>query len=103
MRTLVDIPDNDIEQLDLIARRDKLSRAELLRQAVALYLDREKQKASDAAVDDYFGYLKNAPDAFGGKDAIAYQNDMRTEWEQPETDYSKWAMHDSGSSEYRGK
>ena len=38
MRTLVDIPDDDIERLDALAARSKRSRAAAIREAVKLYL-----------------------------------------------------------------
>ena len=38
MRTLVDIPDEDIEKLDALAAKEKRSRAATIRDAVKLYL-----------------------------------------------------------------
>ena len=38
MRTLVDIPDEDIEKLDVLASRSKRSRAAAIRDAIRLYL-----------------------------------------------------------------
>lgn len=38
MRTLVDIPDDDIRKLDALASRAKRSRASAIREAVKLYL-----------------------------------------------------------------
>ena len=38
MRTLVDIPDEDIEKLDALATKGKRSRASTIREAVKLYL-----------------------------------------------------------------
>jgi predicted transcriptional regulator len=38
MRTLVDIPDEDIEKLDALASKSKRSRASTIREAVKLYL-----------------------------------------------------------------
>lgn len=38
MRTLVDIPDDDVEQLDRIAAGQKRSRASVIREALRQYL-----------------------------------------------------------------
>ena len=38
MRTLVDIPEADIEELDAIAAKSKRSRAAAIREAIKLYL-----------------------------------------------------------------
>jgi predicted transcriptional regulator len=38
MRTLVDIPDDDIKKLDALASKSKRSRAAAIREAVKLYL-----------------------------------------------------------------
>ncbi|MEI9978857.1 MAG: CopG family transcriptional regulator [Edaphobacter sp.] len=38
MRTLVDIPEDELEELNLLSRSRKVSRAELIRQAVAGFL-----------------------------------------------------------------
>lgn len=42
MRTLVNIPDADIEALDRIAAEKQVSRASLIREAVGDLLDRNK-------------------------------------------------------------
>ena len=59
MRTLVDIPDEDIQKLDAIAAQEKRSRASAIRDAVKLYL------------------VKNAADRDDIGDAVEYQRAMR--------------------------
>ncbi|MGI8782593.1 MAG: CopG family transcriptional regulator [Acidobacteriota bacterium] len=38
MRTIVDLPDDQIEALDVFCRKEKISRAEAVRRAVARFL-----------------------------------------------------------------
>jgi len=71
MRTLVDLGDAQIDALDELSKREKRSRAALIRQAI----------------DDYLRsrYDKQEGDAFGrwGKrkvDGLAYQKKVRGEW-----------------------
>lgn len=70
MRALVDIPDKQIDDLTVICEAKKLSRAEAIRQAIALYIERNKPGAVDA-----FGLWKNRK-----VDGLAYQEQVRSEW-----------------------
>lgn len=71
MRTLVDIEDMQIERLDELARREKRSRASLIRQALREYLDaRAASRAEDA-----FGLWRGR-----AGDGMAYQERVRSEW-----------------------
>lgn len=71
MRTLVDIEDGQIRDLDELARRAKLSRAALIRQAIAEFVG----KSLRGAVDEAFGL-------WGDRkiDGLAYQREVRKEW-----------------------
>ena len=69
MRTIVDIPENDVKALDSLGKKENLSRAELVRRAVQSYLEAAQRK-STAAVDEYFGFLKDCPEAFDGLDSL---------------------------------
>ena len=102
MRTIVDLPEEQIKALDLIGDDEKVSRTELVRRAVDLYLSEEKKKRSDAAVDQYHGFLKDVPEAFDGLEADEYVQKIRSEWDSRDQKYGKWAMHDSGNAEYDG-
>ena len=71
MRTLVDLGETQIQALDEISRKEKRSRAALIRQAIDDYLARRRSKQEG--------------DAFGlwGKrkvDGLAYQKKVRREW-----------------------
>ncbi len=71
MRTLVDLGDTRIRALDELSRKDKRSRAVLIRQAIDDYLAKRCSKQEG--------------DAFGlwGKrkvDGLAFQEKVRREW-----------------------
>jgi metal-responsive CopG/Arc/MetJ family transcriptional regulator len=71
MRTLVDLGDTQIQALDELSKKEKRSRAALIRQAIDDYLEKRRDKQDS--------------DAFGlwGKrkmDGLAYQEKVRGEW-----------------------
>lgn len=70
MRTIVDIPEADLERLSGICEAEGISRAEAVRRAVKLYL--EKQSAGGK---DVFGMWKDR-----GIDALEYERSLREEW-----------------------
>jgi metal-responsive CopG/Arc/MetJ family transcriptional regulator len=72
MRTLVDLPEGELEQLNALGRSRKVSRAELIRQAVAGFLAQNK-----AGLDDSFGMWKRK-----GEGGVEYQQRLRNEWER---------------------
>lgn len=71
MRTLVDLPRQDVEALDRIALRHEASRAKIIRQAVREYLARTDPSKDDAA----FGLWSDR-----AEDGLAYQRRLRSEW-----------------------
>lgn len=72
MRTLVDLPDEQIKALKSISRQEHLSRAELIRRAISDYLENREKVAQD----DAFGLWKNKK-----QDGLAYQFKIRKDWE----------------------
>jgi len=70
MRTLVDIPDAQIEALDKLAAAKQVSRASLIREAVGDLLDRRK----DDVVRSGFGLWGNS------EDGLVVQRRLRSEW-----------------------
>ena len=70
MRTLVDIPDRQIKDLIAICEAEKVSRAEVIRRAISLYLKNKKLEEVDA-----FGIWKDK-----NVDGLIYQEQMRSEW-----------------------
>ena len=74
MRTLVDIPDDQIEELNKLAEREKVSRASLVRRAVADLLA-SKRKARGDGIAAAFGLWADRQE-----DGLAYQERLRSEW-----------------------
>ncbi len=72
MRTIVDLPTEQIEALKRMGKRSQLSRAELMRRAVAEYVARHQPDQGD----DAFGLWKKQP-----VDGVEYQQHLREEWE----------------------
>lgn len=72
MRTIIDLPDTQLELLSNVAVQEKISRAELIRRAVADYL----QRCAVAPDDDAFGVWKQR-----GEEGVAYQQRLREEWD----------------------
>ncbi len=71
MRTLVDIPDEDVEQLDALAADAKRSRAAEIREAVRMHLDR---RSNNDWIRRGAGYWKGRTDI---GDAVEYQRSAR--------------------------
>jgi len=73
MRTLVDIPDDQIAELTRLAEQEKVSRAALVREAITDLLAK-KHPQNDDAIAAAFGIR---PDM---EDGLAYQERLRSEW-----------------------
>lgn len=71
MRTLVDIPADDLARLDALASKDKRSRAATIREAIKLYLLSGNDKDW---IDRGRGYWKDRNDI---GDGLAYQLAIR--------------------------
>lgn len=83
MRTLVDIPDDDIRWLDGKAEAEGKSRAAIVREALAAY---RADRSSDW-IDRGFGLWKDREDI---DDALRLQRRMRAEWTRPwDPDYDE--------------
>jgi metal-responsive CopG/Arc/MetJ family transcriptional regulator len=71
MRTLIDIPENQLAELALICANRQQSRAEVVRQAIGAYIAQQTRP--------------EAAQAFGswgaGEDGVAYQQRLRSEWQ----------------------
>jgi metal-responsive CopG/Arc/MetJ family transcriptional regulator len=72
MRTLVDLPEEHIKVLKQLSEQSQLSRAELVRRAVAEYLQRHQLGAAENA----FGIWRYEP-----RDGLDYQRGLREEWD----------------------
>jgi predicted transcriptional regulator len=71
MRTLIDIDEKHIRELDRLAKAQNRSRASVVREAVSDYL---RRKAADTDKDG-FGLWGQ-----GKVDGLAYQDKIRGEW-----------------------
>ena len=72
MRTIIEISDEQLKGLSYICERKNISRAELIRQAISLYLQENISVKNDYS----FGIWKNK-----AIDSVDYQNKLREEWE----------------------
>jgi hypothetical protein len=71
MRTIIELPDDQLEALADLCRREGISRAEAIRQAIAHFTRGRRSKAVAAA----FGLWRNRP-----IDGLEYQRRLRDEW-----------------------
>ncbi len=77
MRTIVDLPEELVAQLDALRQKKRLSRAELIRRAVRLYLKQAGQPDPKQG-DKAFGLWRTRQ-----TDGLAYEDAIRQEWETP--------------------
>ena len=75
MRTLIDIPDEDLQWLDRKAKSEGKSRAAVIRDAVTQFRAAESRRG----IERYFGLWKDRSDIGDGLD---YQRRMRGEWDR---------------------
>jgi metal-responsive CopG/Arc/MetJ family transcriptional regulator len=71
MRTLVDIPEEDLKALDDLGERRRASRAKMIRQAVREFLVNNRR----ASADEAFGLWRDQ-----GVDGLEFQERLRAEW-----------------------
>lgn len=71
MRTIIELPEEQVRRLADICRRESVSRAEVIRRAISSYLDAR--------------YVADREDAFGiwrerNVDGLRYERRLRREW-----------------------
>lgn len=71
MRTIIDLPEDQLEALDGICRRERISRAEAIRRGVALLI----REGGSVDVRAAFGLWRER-----AEDGLAYQQRLREEW-----------------------
>ncbi len=76
MRTLVDIPDDDLAIIDAVVKARSISRAEFIRRAIAQSLTTHRKTQIKKAREAAFGLL-----AGRSIDGMEYQKRIRQEWE----------------------
>jgi len=70
MRIVVDIPEKQIKELTAISQAEKVSRTEVIREAIDYYLEKKRSQTEDT-----FGLWKDRQ-----VDGLAYQEQARSEW-----------------------
>ena len=73
MRTIIDLPDNQVKALRTICEQTRLSRAELIRRAVDDYLGRHLPENDIHA----FGLWRSR-----AEDGLSYQNRVTKDWDE---------------------
>jgi hypothetical protein len=73
MRTIIELPAEQIEALDAVCKREGISRAEAIRRAVAIY---NREQVADPG--PAFGIWRGR---WGVADGVAYQRRARREWD----------------------
>ena len=73
MRTIVDLPVDQVNALKNLGERLNLPRAELVRRAVADYIARNRPPPDDVA----FGLWRDHPE-----EGLRYQERLRSEWDE---------------------
>lgn len=73
MRTIIDLPQEQIDALDRL-RGNERSRAAVIREAVALYLERRTSNLADLPA---FGIWSDRQ-----IDSLAYEEALRSEWQR---------------------
>lgn len=73
MRTIIDIPDIQVKVLNKLSKKKRVSRAEIIRQALTNYIanDSKTKKSYKKA----FGLWKDKK-----LDSVEYQKNLRNEW-----------------------
>ena len=107
MRTIVDIPEDQIKALDSLGKKEDVSRAELVRRAINRYLETETAKSAEA-IDKYFGLFKGDDAVFGGMDGLEYQQKIRAEWDERDAETEKRlksyaGLHDHAGQDYKSR
>lgn len=79
MRTIIDLPDDQLLGLDAICAAEHISRAEIIRRAVGAFLDERaaREAAFRRAVDRGFGMWKDRE-----LDGLELERQLRAEWER---------------------
>ena len=77
MRTIIDLPEYQVDALRLLEKRKNVSRAELIRQAVAQYVVRNAE-----ATEAFGAWKSKAPILKTAMNGVAVQKKLRAEWDR---------------------
>jgi len=76
VRTIVDLPVEQIRALDAYGKKHGISRAETVRRAVAMFLPKRRPRKLDFRNHPAFGAWRDRD-----VDAVEYQRKLRAEWD----------------------
>lgn len=79
MRTIVDLPKEQIKALDSYAKSKGISRAAAVRESVAAYLPAKKKRDADYWRNHPFFGSEKRPKGF---DSVEYCRKLRAEWDR---------------------
>ncbi|MEO8078332.1 MAG: ribbon-helix-helix domain-containing protein [Acidobacteriota bacterium] len=74
MRTIIELPVEQLDALDALCAREGISRAEAVRRSVAEYVRAQRASSPEQA----FGLWRGHP-----VDGLAYEAQLRREWDSP--------------------
>ena len=77
MRTIVDLPEEQLQWLASLCAREGISRAEAIRRAVEASMQRDEKADFERVLAAAFGSWKGH-----GIDALEYERQIRAEWER---------------------
>jgi hypothetical protein len=102
MRTLIDLEEGQIKRLDILGKKEKLSRTELVRRAVAQFLESRENAAPGPLMNDIRGMVVDGdPRYFDGLDALSYEQKIRAEWDRGGDPYHKgWGLNERPQQSY---
>lgn len=87
MRTLIDLPEDDMKWLDSIASQRGKSRASVVREAVSTFRAQQRPADDKSWIDAGFGLWKDRTDI---GDAVEWQRRERASWTRPwDDDYDE--------------
>lgn len=73
MRTLIDLPQDELEIVDEVVKKLAISRAEFVRRAISVALTPYRHKMNHASFGSW-------SEKAGEVDGLAYQEKLRAEW-----------------------
>ena len=77
VRTIIDLPQEQIDALAEICQREKISRAEAIRRALAEWLAEPRRQRDERIIEETFGAWKHL-----GIDTDTYLEELRSEWDR---------------------
>lgn len=79
MRTIIDLPEEQLKSLAALCESEGISRAEAIRRAVAEMLEKRKKVSWEEAMKPIFGMWKDRKDM---ADSVEYIRKLRSEWDR---------------------